>query len=276
MSTQTSDQASGLNRISTGRYGFEGLCAVVTGAGTGIGRSIGRAFLEQGANLVAAGLVRDDLQEAVSVAPADRSHVVVGDVATLEVSARLVSEALAVFGRIDVLVTCAGVFYPGEIEDTSLEDWREMMRVNADGVFLNIKDALPALEESGGNVVVISSVSGICGDWGQPAYNATKGAANLLVKSLALDLGAKGVRVNAVAPAYTLTRMAPFTTPEALAPYFNRFPLGRVGEPEDVARAVLLMASRDAGFVTGAVLPVDGGLTAATGHPHLNGGRVSK
>jgi meso-butanediol dehydrogenase/(S,S)-butanediol dehydrogenase/diacetyl reductase len=256
-------------RISHNRYGFDGLCAVVTGAGTGIGRAIGRAFLEQGANLVAAGLVGEDLQEAVSVASSERSRLVVGDIATPEGSSRCMSAALEAFGRIDVLVTCAGVFYPGEIEDTSVENWREMMRVNVDAIFFNVKDALPALEQTTGNVVVISSVSGVRGDWRQPAYNASKGAANLLVRSLALDLGAKGVRINAIAPAYTLTRMAPFKTPETLAPYFNRFPLGRVGKPEDVARAVLFMASRDAGFVTGVVLPVDGGLTSATGHPHL-------
>ena len=138
-----------------------------------------------------------------------------------------------------------------------------------DAVFLNIRDALPALEATKGNIVAISSVSGIRGDWRQSAYNATKGAVNVMVKSLALDLGARGVRINAVAPAYTLTRMAPFQTPETLAPYVNRFPLGRVGETEDIARAVLFVASEDAGFITGVVLPVDGGLTASTGHPHL-------
>ena len=255
--------------IARASYPFSGRTVIVTGAGTGIGQTIAQAFLEQQANVVVVGRTLRTLESTLDGADPTRSLAVAADIATPEGSAAAVEAALERFGRIDVLVLNAGVFVPGEIDETSLDEWHEMMKTNVDAVFLNIRDALPALEATKGNIVAISSVSGIRGDWRQSAYNATKGAVNVMVKSLALDLGARGVRINAVAPAYTLTRMAPFQTPETLAPYVNRFPLGRVGETEDIARAVLFVASEDAGFITGVVLPVDGGLTASTGHPHL-------
>jgi meso-butanediol dehydrogenase/(S,S)-butanediol dehydrogenase/diacetyl reductase len=143
-------------------------------------------------------------------------------------------------------------------------------RSDVDGLFYVLQTTVPHLKASGGNVVAISSVSGIRGDWGQFAYNATKGAGVTMLQSLALDLGPEGVRVNMVAPALTVTRITEGVTKtpgfdEALR---SRVTLGRPGQPEDVARAVLFLASPDAAYITGALLPVDGGTTAATGQIH--------
>ena len=124
---------------------------------------------------------------------------------------------------------------------------------------------------SSASKVAITSVSGLRGDWRQAAYNATKHAVTGFVRSLALDWGERGVRVNAVAPAFTLTEMTAglASTPQQLAPFVDRIALGRPGLPEDVAPAVLFLASEDAAYVTGAVLTVDGGTSASTGQPHV-------
>jgi meso-butanediol dehydrogenase/(S,S)-butanediol dehydrogenase/diacetyl reductase len=139
-----------------------------------------------------------------------------------------------------------------------------------DGLFYVLQTTVPHLKASHGNVVAISSVSGMRGDWGQFAYNATKGAGVTMLKSLALDLGPDGVRVNMVAPAMTVTRITEGATRQAgfEDAIRNRVTLGRPGQPEDIARAVLFLASPDAAYITGALLPVDGGTTAATGQVH--------
>ena len=146
-----------------------------------------------------------------------------------------------------------------------------MRATNVDAFFHLAKAALPHLAACGGNLVAVSSVSGERGDWGQAAYNATKAAISNFVRSLALDWGADGVRLNAVAPAFTVTDLtADMARDEAsLAPFVNRIALGRPGQPADVAPVVLFLASEAAGYVTGAVVPVDGGTSASTGQPHV-------
>lgn len=257
--------------VLTNSYDFSGRTVIVTGAGSGIGRSIARAFLGQGANVALAGRRGVALEETARGFPRERALIVPTDVGAREEVDRLVTATVERFGGLDVLVNNAGVYYGGEIDAITEAQWHEMKSVNVDALFHSVRAALPHLEETGGNIVVVSSVSGIRGDWSQSAYNATKGAANVMVHSLSLDLGARGVRVNAVAPAFTLTDMTNELahTPEQLTPFVNRVPLARVAQPDDLAAPVLFLASQDAAYITGVVLPVDGGTTASTGQPHI-------
>ncbi|GAA2062760.1 SDR family NAD(P)-dependent oxidoreductase [Williamsia deligens] len=252
-------------------YAVKEKIVVVTGAGSGIGRAIARAFLANGATVVVTGRRREPLEETVAGADEQRTLVVPGDVSVRQDVEALVAATREKFGRIDIVVSNAGVHDGGgDITDLSDDDWALMRGVNIDG-FLHIAQAtLPELVATGGNLVAVSSVSGIAGDWGQAAYNASKHAMTGFVRSLALDYGDRGVRVNAVLPAFTLTDMTSGMADDekALAPFVNRIALGRPGEPDDIAPAVLFLASDDARYVTGALLAVDGGTSASTGQPH--------
>lgn len=252
-------------------YDVEGKVVIVTGAGSGIGREVTRAFLNNGARVVVAGRRQDRLTETVSIRPPEQSIVVETDVTDAAQIDRLVQAAVNAFGRIDVVVAVAGVFEGGDIAETDYQTWRHIFAVNVDGVYEMARAALPELERTGGSLIAVTSVSGLAGDWGQAAYNASKHAVNGLIRSLALDYGVRGVRINAVAPAFTLTEMTERVgrSEEDLAPFVNRIALGRPGRPEDVAAPVLFLASPDAGYITGAVLVVDGGTSASTGQPHI-------
>ncbi|MCU1405323.1 MAG: Short-chain dehydrogenase/reductase [Glaciihabitans sp.] len=256
--------------ISRNNYNLAGKTVIVTGAGSGIGRAIARAFLEQGANVVVAARRLETLEETVEGFPPENWATVVADVGKRADVDALVDASITAFGSLDVFVNNAGTYVPGPIEDLADDEWRGMMSTNLDGFYYGVQAALPHLVTSHGNIVVISSVSGLRGDWGQAAYNATKGALNAMLQSLALDLGEKGIRVNGVAPAFTQTAVtAGMGSDEAtLAPFINRIALGRPGQPEDIAPAVLFLASEDAHYITGAILPVDGGTSASTGQPH--------
>ncbi|MEH3156127.1 MAG: SDR family oxidoreductase [Gordonia paraffinivorans] len=259
-----------MNTVNT--YAVAEKVVVVTGAGSGIGRAIARAFLANGATVVVIGRRREPLEETVEAADDGRALVVPGDVARRDDVDALVSTVLEKLGRIDIVVSNAGVHDGGgDITDLTEENWALLRGVNIDGFVHLAQATLPELVRSGGNLVAVSSVSGIAGDWGQAAYNASKHAMTGFVRSLALDYGGRGVRINAVLPAFTLTDMTSGMAKdeEALAPFVNRIALGRPGEPDDIAPAVLFLASDDARYITGALLAVDGGTSASTGQPHV-------
>ncbi|MCM3688960.1 SDR family NAD(P)-dependent oxidoreductase [Kocuria rosea] len=255
--------------IAWARYPYDGTVVLVTGAGSGIGQAIARAFLEQGASVCVTGRHEQPLRETVEEFPEERVLVRTTDVADRAEVEGLVAAIADRFGRLDVAVNNAGVFEGGEIEDYDDAAWERMRSINLDAVLFVARAAVPLLKQSRGNLVAISSVSGLRGDWGQFAYNATKGAVNAMVQSLALDLGAYGVRANVIAPAFTATRLTQdrLDDPAFAAALHNRVALGRAATPEDVARAVLFLAGPDAAYITGAVIPVDGGTTASTGQP---------
>ena len=255
--------------IAWARYPYDGTVVLVTGAGSGIGQAIARAFLEQGASVCVTGRHEQPLRETVEGFPEERVLVRTTDVADRAEVKGLVAAIADRFGRLDVDVNNAGVFEGGEIEDYDDAAWERMRSINLDAVLFVARAAVPLLKQSRGNLVAISSVSGLRGDWGQFAYNATKGAVNAMVQSLALDLGAYGVRANVIAPAFTATRLTQdrLDDPAFAAALHNRVALGRAATPEDVARAVLFLAGPDAAYITGAVIPVDGGTTASTGQP---------
>lgn len=259
--------------MTANSYPFAGRTVLVTGGGSGIGRTIAQTFLDNGAQVAVSGRRAEPLAETLSDYPPERTLAVVNDISRQHEARELVTAVVERFGSIDVVVSNAAAYVGGELVDLASERWEALRATNIDGLFHLAQAALPELERSGGNLVAIASVSGLAGDWGQAAYNATKHAVIGFVRSLALDYGPRGVRVNAVAPAFTLTDMtAGFAdSAEALAPFTNRIALGRPGTPEDVAPAVLFLASPDAGYITGCVLTVDGGTSASTGQPHVIG-----
>lgn len=251
------------------RYPYEGRAVLITGGGSGIGRAIARAFLEQGATMAVCGRRREPLEETLAGAEAGRGIALVGDMAEADEIERVVGEAREALGGIDVVIANAGLSEPGTIDDLDEASWERMRSINLDGLIRLARATVGELRRTSGAFIAVSSIAGLGGDWSQTGYNATKGAVNALVQSMALDLGRDGVRVNAIAPGFTTTKQ----TRERLEdPVFwerlrDRLALDRAGVPEDVAKAALFLASPDAGYITGAVLPVDGGVTASCGTP---------
>ena len=250
---------------------FVGKVVVVTGAGSGIGAATARRFGREGAAVVLCGRRADRLDEVAAQLDAGRTLVHPADVSKLADMEALMGQAVERFGRLDVLVNNAGVATTGGFMETPIEKWHETMAVDVDGVVFATRCALPRLLESRGNIVNVSSVSGLGGDWGLSFYNAAKGAVTNLTRALAIELGSKGVRVNAVNPSLTMTEMTGGMKDNTalLEKFYERIPLGRAAEPEDVADVIAFLASDDARFVTGVNLPVDGGLSASNGQPRI-------
>ncbi|QKJ86117.1 3-oxoacyl-ACP reductase [Paramixta manurensis] len=250
---------------------FNNKVVVITGAGSGMGASSAQRFAQEGAKVVLVGRTQAKLDATLArLAPGD--HLAVqADVAQREAVHQLAEKVLQHYGQVDVLVNNAGIHAQGKAHEASDETWKKVMSVDLDGVFYCIRAFMPALLKSRGNIINISSVSGLGGDWGMSIYNAAKGAITNFTRSLAMDYGADGVRVNAICPGFTFTDMTKDMKQNqaVLEKFYDRIPLGRAGEPEDVAAAIAFLASDDARYITGVNLPVDGGITAANGQPHL-------
>lgn len=255
--------------IGWATYPYDGAVVLVTGGGTGIGEAVTRAFLEQGARVAVCGRDSAALDAVIAPAEGSRALAISADLTDAAQLRKVVDRTLAHFGRLDIVIAAAGTSEPSDIIDFDSAVWERQRAINLDSLIALCAIATPHLIQTRGNIVAISSIAGVRGDWGMFAYNATKAAVNVLVQSLALDLGAHGVRVNAVAPAFTTTRLTRslLEEPVFMERLLDRVALGRVADPEDIARAVLFVASPDAGYLTGAIIPVDGGTTASSGTP---------
>jgi meso-butanediol dehydrogenase/(S,S)-butanediol dehydrogenase/diacetyl reductase len=255
--------------IAWARYPYDGTKVLVTGGGSGIGRAIARAYLEQGASVLVTGRNAEPLRETVEGFPGASATVLAADMATEGGTAAAVAEVIDQWGGLDVVVANAGLSTPGTIDTLDDQQWTQMREINLDGLIRLARTSIPALRATRGTFLAISSVAGFGGDWNQAGYNATKGAVNALIQSMALDLGRDGVRVNAIAPAFTATRQTRerLEDPLFMAALRDRLALDRAAEPADIARAALFLTSPDAAYITGVVLPVDGGTTASVGTP---------
>lgn len=244
---------------------------IVTGAGSGIGEATARRFSEEGANVVLAGDKLDKLEKVAKELPPERTLVKQTDVSKFDQVQAMVDATIERFGKLHVIFNNAGIAVDGKVTEPSLEDWDKIMSTNVGGVFHGCRAAMPHLVKTKGCIVNTGSVSGLGGDWAMGFYNASKGAIVNLTRSIALDAGTDGVRVNAVCPSLTFTPMtAEMKQDEKLmAKFKERIPLGRGAEPSEIAAVVAFLASDDASFVSGVALPVDGGLMASNGQPSM-------
>jgi meso-butanediol dehydrogenase/(S,S)-butanediol dehydrogenase/diacetyl reductase len=250
---------------------FEGKVVIVTGAGSGIGAATARRFLQEGAYVVVNGRREHKLHETIAGFDAAKLLVHPGDVSDEAYVKRLVEDTVNKFGKLDVLVNNAGMAIFGPFAQTTTQDWRKVMGTDLDSVYFASREALPHLLKTKGSIVNLSSVSGLGGDWGISAYNAAKGAVTNFTRALALEYGSRGVRINAVAPSFTSTEATvDFEKIEAvMAAFRDRLPIGRAATPDDIAGVIAFLASEDAVFINGVILPVDGGLHASNGQPNF-------
>jgi 3-oxoacyl-[acyl-carrier protein] reductase len=234
---------------------LEGKTALVTGASRGIGRAIASELAAAGASVVIG--YRSGHDEAEALATELGARAVQADVSSAEEAARLVAEA----GDIDILVNNAGLTRDGLLARMSDDDWRTVIDTNLSSVFYTCRAVCrPMMKKRAGAIVNVSSIVGVHGNWGQTNYAASKAGIIGFTKSLARELGSRNVRANVVAPGYVKTQLTDVLPEEATAAMLQNTPLGRLGEPEDVAGAVRFLCSDEASFITGEVILVDGGL----------------
>ena len=248
--------------------------AIITGAGTGVGRACVRRFAEEGAYVIAVGRTRATLEESIAQAPQGRALLHVADLSADESGEAIVAEALAAFGKVDILVHAAGVGYswaeksPGSMNDivtTEPDKWREVMGINLDGYYLMARAVLPRMIAAGGGAIVaVTSISGLLGLPAAHAYTAAKAGMINLTRSLCVSYAKDGIRANCIAPGFIDTPM--------VASVVNIFddpvvadqltPMRRPGTPVEMANGCLYLASDEASYCNGSVLVIDGGTAA--------------
>ena len=246
---------------------FTGKVAFVTGATSGIGQACAMAFAQAGANVVCVGRKEEALRELERNLLKTTSGVLTirADLLHEDEAERAIQQAVAAFGGIDVLVNAAGHISSGTIENTSLQAWDDMMNVNVRASFVLMQKAAPSLIERRGNIVNISSVTGLRAFSGVLAYCVSKAALDQLTRCAALELAGKGVRVNAVNPGVVVTQIHKRggMSEDAYAAFLEHskstHPLGRTGTPEEIASLVRYLASDDASWITGVTYSIDGG-----------------
>ena len=247
---------------------MDGKVALISGGGRGQGAAEARLFASEGAKVVIGDVLdAEGARVAADIAESGADALFVHlDVTSEEDWRTAVETAVSNFGKLDVLVNNAGIWRRGKVEETSLEDWDAVLDVNAKGVFLGTKIAIPEMRKAGGGSVInISSTAGLVGGPRSTAYTASKGAVRLLTKATAIQYAGEGIRANSIHPGPIETPMieevwqgSDYSREESLA----RTPLGRIGTPDDIAYGALFLASDESSFMTGSELVIDGGSTA--------------
>jgi NAD(P)-dependent dehydrogenase (short-subunit alcohol dehydrogenase family) len=245
---------------------FSGKVVMVTGAGQGIGRAAAERFVAEGAKVCALDRDAARVEETVQALASGGGAVegITGDISRRPDVYRAVQHCVDRFGGLDVLVANAGITGVRPLLDIDDASWQRILDVNLTGTFLCTQEAARVMARSaGGAIVVTASTNAFWVEANMAAYNASKGGVVAFVRTAALDLAPFGIRVNAVEPGVVRTRLAAFVTedPVTAADYLKRIPLNRFAEPADVADAVLFLASREAAYITGQTLVLDGGLT---------------
>lgn len=250
---------------------LEGHVSYITGAASGLGLATAKRFAEEGAIVIGADLkASNGWEEVEAVSPASSFHEL--DVREEEPQREAVSAAVAQHGKIDSVMTAAGVAGGGPVHMLELEEWQRVIDINLTGTMLSVKVCLPSMiSQRKGSIITIASVEGLEGCEGGSCYNASKGGVVILTKNMACDYGRLGIRANAICPGFIDTPM--FQTAiiggmgeERADPIRFQHKLGRWGKPEEIAGAALFLASDDSSFVSGVALPVDGGYVA--GHQY--------
>ena len=242
---------------------FDDKVVLVTGGGTGIGKATASAFVEEGATVVISGR-RQAVLEATAEELGDSVHPVVADVSKNGQPKALVHETISRYGQLDVLVNAAGTFAVGPVADASDEEIVRVYAVNVFGLLALSREALPHLAKTKGSIINVSSVASESAGAGFSVYSSSKAAVDSITRILATESGPSGVRVNAVSPGFTVTDMSAelLKMDEQMGPMIiEQTPLGRAGQPVDIARAIRLLAGGDAAWTTGQVVQVSGGLS---------------
>lgn len=239
--------------------------AIVTGAAGGIGYASAAKMIEEGAKVVFTDLNDDNAKAIIEEFGEDKALFVKHDVTSEADWQAVVDQTLEKFGTIDILFNNAGIYQITPLTETSLEDFNKMLSINVSGVFLGMKFVAPILaEKGGGSIINNSSVAGLIGAPAHASYGASKGAVRIMSKDVAAEYAPYQVRVNSIHPGYIKTAMADYaseTTQKSEEDLSKNYPLGRLGETDDVAYAVVYLASDESSYLTGIEIPIDGGQT---------------
>ena len=246
-------------------FSLKNKVAIVTGASRGIGKSIAQKMSEAGAHLVCVSRTNDDLEKIsneLNNAGYSASHYPC-DVSILNDFKKLVDDTASEFGKIDILINNAGITKDNLIMRMSESEWDKVIEVNLKGVFNGIKSvSRQMMKQKYGRIINISSIVGLIGNAGQANYAASKAGVIGLGKAISKELASRNITVNTIAPGYIETDMVEGIQEAAKEKLFNQIPLGRIGKPEEIASAVLYLASDEASYITGQTIAIDGGMTS--------------